>query len=317
MFVSLERGASAAARVARKRAGDCVGFRAFGGSITSSRHRQPPYGPMRPVFGAIGVVVRGRSTSRRSLTREKGEHMQRRETSWRFGVLAPSSCSPSPRSAPVGAVRPRRASLSPACSSAARPTRSRTSIRRATTTSGRSRSGSTCSSISTTRRTAPRSCRRSPRVAPTRQYPYVALHAPAWRHVPRRLGVRLRGREVLVRQGLAQVIKEAAANTPSSAALQPPERADQRALRRDVQPQGAAVDVAVHPHDRCCRDRPGSVYPANHLQKNNQPQIGTGPTGSRATRRASRRSSSRTTTTGARRRGTTASSSATTRSRRR
>ena len=74
-----------------------------------------------------------------------------------------------------------------------------------------------------------------------------------------------------------QVVKQAAANTPSLAALQPQEREDEREVRRYVQPQVPGVDLAVHPVDRCGRDRPEHAIRETKLQANNQPQIGTGP----------------------------------------
>ena len=143
-----------------------------------------------------------------------------------------------------------------ACSSAARPTRSRTSIRRATTTGVvHARDQHLRASV---RREEQRQDRAVARhgLRPTRKSEDVALHAPAWRHVPRRLGLRLGGREVLVRQGLHAGHQGGGREHAVVAALQPQEREDQRALRGDVQPQGPAVDVALHPHDRCCRDRP-------------------------------------------------------------
>ena len=107
----------------------------------------------------------------------------------------------------------------------------------------------------------------------------VALHAPAWRHVPRRLGVRLGGREVLVRPGPASAGHQGGGCEHAvAAAHQPQERRGPtgsyavtfnlkapQSTWRFILTTGAAGIV------------PSSVYPANHLQKNNQPQIGTGP----------------------------------------
>ena len=76
-------------------------------------------------------------------------------------------------------------------------------------------------------------------------------------HVPRRLGLRLGRRQVLVRSGLQRADREAGrCQHAVVTAVQPQERHDEREVRRHVQPQGAGIDLAVHPRHRGRRDRP-------------------------------------------------------------
>ena len=63
------------------------------------------------------------------------------------------------------------------------------------------------------------------------------------RHVPRRLGVRLGRRQALVRPGDQD--QRSVRNLVAS--RQPQKREDERQVRGDVQPQDAAVDLAVDP----------------------------------------------------------------------
>ena len=192
--------------------------------------------------------------------------------------------------------------------------------RRATTTSARSRSARTSSRSSTSRGTAPRSSRRSRPVAllgGTARV--VAVQPPTGRQVPRRLRLRLGGREVLVRPGHRSSDRDAGGcEHPLVAPLE-----SDGACRRTVDTRSRSTSRR--------RSRPGRSSSRRAQAASFRARVssatGSRPTISRrseralpadaGTRRASRPSSSGSTTTGARRRGTRASSFATTRSRRR
>ncbi len=78
----------------------------------------------------------------------------------------------------------------------------------------------------------------------------VALHAPQGRDLPRWLGVRLDGREVLVRPGDEQEDRETGCRELAVVApRKPEERDDEREVRRHVPPHFAPVDVALDPCD--------------------------------------------------------------------
>ncbi len=147
--------------------------------------------------------------------------------------------------------------------SAARLTRSRTSTRRVTTTSGPSPSASTSSSTSTSQATGRRSCPRSRRAAALAgdESTGGATSAEASRSTtaPRFDSADV---EVLVRSCAQRADRETGrSQQPVVAALQPQERDDERQVRGDVQPQGAAVDLAVHPRDGRRRHRSQRLVP--------------------------------------------------------
>ncbi len=133
---------------------------------------------------------------------------------------------------------------------------------------GTSRSASTSSSISMD---AQNGAKIVPvarnRVARLGEQQDVEMHAAARRQVPRRLGVRLGGRQVLVRPGQQSADrKQAAANTPSSCCRTSRASRRQRQVRRHVQPQERRLDLAVHPGHRCRQGSFRARYKGNSLQ---------------------------------------------------
>ena len=106
----------------------------------------------------------------------------------------------------------------------------------------------------------------------------VALHPSQGRHVQRRLGVRLGGREVLLRPRDEQDDREGGrCEHAVVVARKPQERHDERQVRGHVPPQVTAGHVAVHPGDAGGFIVPSDTYEPNHLRGNTESQIGTGP----------------------------------------